>query len=99
MVSRAAAVDVQTYLQKEASLRQEKTKEAEGLLALGNPALERGAPQQARRAFQAAYATAPFVRLTGGDLPTIKQVAFTNFCTRQFSVSATKISSRLLTAM
>jgi N-acetyl-gamma-glutamyl-phosphate reductase len=28
----------------------------------------------------AAYATAPFVRLTGGALPEIKHVAYTNFC-------------------
>jgi N-acetyl-gamma-glutamyl-phosphate reductase len=31
-------------------------------------------------ALQAAYADAPFVRLTGGDLPEIKHVAHTNFC-------------------
>ena len=29
---------------------------------------------------QAAYAKAPFVRLTGTDLPEIKHVAHTNFC-------------------
>ena len=27
-----------------------------------------------------AYAASPFVRLTGGDLPEIKHVAYTNFC-------------------
>jgi N-acetyl-gamma-glutamyl-phosphate reductase len=31
-------------------------------------------------AFERAYATAPFVRLTGGALPEIKHVAHTNFC-------------------
>ena len=31
-------------------------------------------------ALQDAYATSPFVRLTGGDLPEIKHVAHTNFC-------------------
>ena len=31
-------------------------------------------------ALEAAYATSPFVRLTGGDLPEIKHVAHTNFC-------------------
>ena len=31
-------------------------------------------------AMQAAYAGAPFVRLTGADLPEIKHVAHTNFC-------------------
>jgi N-acetyl-gamma-glutamyl-phosphate reductase len=32
------------------------------------------------QAFQAAYAQAPFVRLTGTTLPEIKHVAHTNFC-------------------
>ena len=32
------------------------------------------------RALESAYAGAPFVRLTGGDLPEIKHVAHTNFC-------------------
>jgi N-acetyl-gamma-glutamyl-phosphate reductase len=32
------------------------------------------------RAFEQAYAAAPFVRLTGSDLPEIKHVAWTNFC-------------------
>jgi hypothetical protein len=54
-IARSAAIDLQTYLQHEASLRREKTKEAEQMLALGNTALERGDPQQARRAFQAAF--------------------------------------------
>lgn len=31
-------------------------------------------------ALQTAYASSPFVRLTGGDLPEIKHVAHTNFC-------------------
>jgi N-acetyl-gamma-glutamyl-phosphate reductase len=31
-------------------------------------------------ALHAAYASSPFVRLTGGDLPEIKHVAHTNFC-------------------
>jgi N-acetyl-gamma-glutamyl-phosphate reductase len=31
-------------------------------------------------AYEAAYGDAPFVRLTGGDLPEIKHVAHTNFC-------------------
>ncbi len=55
MVPRTAAVDLQTYLQNEASLQRERTKEAEDLLAAGNSALQQGQPQQARRAFQAAY--------------------------------------------
>jgi N-acetyl-gamma-glutamyl-phosphate reductase len=36
--------------------------------------------QQVADAFTAAYANAPFVRLTGGTLPEIKHVAHTNFC-------------------
>jgi N-acetyl-gamma-glutamyl-phosphate reductase len=35
---------------------------------------------QVDAAMQAAYADAPFVRLTGGTLPEIKHVAHTNFC-------------------
>ena len=31
-------------------------------------------------ALNSAYADSPFVRLTGGDLPEIKHVAYTNFC-------------------
>jgi N-acetyl-gamma-glutamyl-phosphate reductase len=31
-------------------------------------------------ALQQAYASAPFVRLTGTELPEIKHVAHTNFC-------------------
>lgn len=53
--ARPASVDVATYLRREASLQQQKTKEAEQMLAMGNSLLERGDPQQARRAFQAAY--------------------------------------------
>lgn len=55
IVPRAAAIDVQAYLQSEAVLQREKTKGAEEMLAMGNALLERGDPQQARRAFQAAY--------------------------------------------
>jgi hypothetical protein len=50
-----ATVDLQSYLQKESTLQRERTKQAEDLLATGNTALEQGDPQQARRAFQAAY--------------------------------------------
>jgi N-acetyl-gamma-glutamyl-phosphate reductase len=32
------------------------------------------------KAFEHAYASAPFVRLTGDTLPEIKHVAYTNFC-------------------
>jgi hypothetical protein len=55
VVPRAATVDLQTYLQDEAGRQRERTKEAEDLMAAANNALERGDPQMARRAFQAAY--------------------------------------------
>ncbi|MSU57006.1 MAG: hypothetical protein EXS35_02285 [Pedosphaera sp.] len=54
-VARPASVDVQSYLQNESLLQREKTKEAEEMLAMGNSWLEKGDPQQARRAFQSAY--------------------------------------------
>jgi hypothetical protein len=55
VVPRATTVDLQTYLQNEASQQRERTKEAEELMAAGNSALTQGDPQQARRSFQAAY--------------------------------------------
>jgi hypothetical protein len=54
-VAQAAKLDLPTYLQKESSLKRERTKEAEDFLNAGNSALQEGDPQQARRAFQAAY--------------------------------------------
>jgi hypothetical protein len=51
----AATLDLQQYLAGEVALQREKTQEAEQMLAFGNTALERGDPQQARRAFQSAY--------------------------------------------
>jgi hypothetical protein len=54
-VAQPQAVDVQSYLQNEVSQNREKTKAAEEMLSLGNTLLERGDPQQARRAFQSAY--------------------------------------------
>jgi hypothetical protein len=54
-IAQPIAVDVQSYLQSEASQKREKTKAAEELLQMGNTLLERGDPQQARRAFQSAY--------------------------------------------
>ena len=38
------------------------------------------AADEVERALTAAYIDAPFVRLTGGELPEIKHVAHTNFC-------------------
>jgi hypothetical protein len=55
ILPQSAAVDLQQYLQRETSSQQERTKQAEELMAAGNSALEQGDPKQARRAFQAAY--------------------------------------------
>jgi hypothetical protein len=55
VVSHGAALDVQTYLQSEATEQREKIKAAEQMLALGNTALQQGNPQEARRAFESAY--------------------------------------------
>ena len=49
------AVDLNAYLQNEASLNKEKTKEAEQWMQQGNALLQKGDPQQARQAFQAAF--------------------------------------------
>jgi hypothetical protein len=55
VVSPAGSTDLQAYLQNETSQQRERTKQAEELMAAANNALEQGNPQQARRAFQAAY--------------------------------------------
>jgi hypothetical protein len=55
LVAPAAALDPRTYLQAENSLQQARTQEAQQFYALGNSSLEKGDPQQARRAFEAAY--------------------------------------------
>jgi N-acetyl-gamma-glutamyl-phosphate reductase len=44
--------------------------------------------QQVTDVMQAAYRTAPFVRLTGETLPEIKHVAYTNFCDIGWRVDA-----------
>jgi hypothetical protein len=55
IVGEGTAIDSQVYLQTEAAAHREKTKEAEQMLAMGNSLLEKGNPQQARRAFESAY--------------------------------------------
>ena len=55
IVSRDESVDVQGYLQAEASQQRDKTKAAEQMLALGNSALAQGNPREARRAFESAF--------------------------------------------
>ena len=52
---RPVVIDIERYVQNEAQLRQEKTKEAAQFLNLANSLIEQGDPQQARRAFQNAY--------------------------------------------
>jgi hypothetical protein len=54
-VSQPVDVDLEDYIRNEAQIRQEKTREAESFLQLGNSLLAGGDPQEARRAFQAAY--------------------------------------------
>jgi hypothetical protein len=51
----SGSLDLETYLREETSRQQERTKQAESLLAAGNSALEQADPQQARRAFSAAF--------------------------------------------
>ena len=55
VVANSAPMDLQNYLDSESSWKNEKTKQAEQMLALGNSALQNGDPQQARRAFESAY--------------------------------------------
>jgi N-acetyl-gamma-glutamyl-phosphate reductase len=52
-----------------------------GILETIYASLNRGTTEaQVSETLQHAYADAPFVRLTGSDLPEIKHVAYTNFC-------------------
>jgi hypothetical protein len=49
------SVDLETYARQEAGAQKEKTREAGQFLSLANSLLEKGDPEQARRAFQNAY--------------------------------------------
>jgi N-acetyl-gamma-glutamyl-phosphate reductase len=52
-----------------------------GLMATVHVRLRPGtAPEAVVEAFDRAYASAPFVRVTGTTLPEIKDVVHTNFC-------------------
>jgi len=53
--SPAAALDARAYLQTENSLQLARTEEARQYFDLGESSLQKGNPQQARRAFEAAY--------------------------------------------
>jgi hypothetical protein len=55
LLNATSAVDLQNYLRVEAVQQQDRTKLAEEFLATANSALTQGEPQQARRAFEAAY--------------------------------------------
>ena len=55
LVRMPGSADIEGYLRVEAAAHHEKTKEAEEMLAMGNSLLQNGSPQEARRAFQAAY--------------------------------------------
>jgi hypothetical protein len=54
-----AAMNLNSYLQTENARLSQKTKEAETLLQMGNTFLQQGTPQQARRAYQAAWKLSP----------------------------------------
>src|SRR5687768_11218871 len=68
-----------------------------GILETLYVSLRRGVTEaQVTDALQTAYAAAPFVRLTGAELPEIKHVAYTNFCDIGWRVDA---ESRRLVAI
>jgi hypothetical protein len=55
VVANGGTLDLQSYLRNESSLQQQKTRQAEQMLALGNSALQAGNPNEARQAFESAY--------------------------------------------
>jgi hypothetical protein len=55
LAATGAATDINDYLQKEAVIQQQRSQQAEQLMAAANDALQKGDPQQARRAFQGAF--------------------------------------------
>ena len=62
-----------------------------GILESIYVSLRRGATEaDVSEALQQAYASAPFVRLTGTELPEIKHVAHTNFCDIGWRVDAAR---------
>ena len=62
-----------------------------GILETIYTSLRRGTTEgQVAGALQDAYASAPFVRLTGTELPEIKHVAYTNFCDIGWRVDETR---------
>ena len=62
-----------------------------GILETIYVSLRRGTTEaQVTDALQRAYASAPFVRLTGSELPEIKHVAYSNFCDIGWKVDETR---------
>jgi N-acetyl-gamma-glutamyl-phosphate reductase len=62
-----------------------------GILETIYVSLRRGTTgAQVGEALQRAYASAPFVRLTGSELPEIKHVAYSNFCDIGWKVDETR---------
>jgi len=62
-----------------------------GILETIYVSLRRGTTEaQVGEALQRAYASVPFVRLTGGELPEIKHVAYSNFCDIGWKVDETR---------
>jgi hypothetical protein len=55
----AASVNLEGYLRVETARGQAKSKEAESLFIMGNEFLQKGTPQQARRAYQSAWRLSP----------------------------------------
>ncbi|MGH9257890.1 MAG: N-acetyl-gamma-glutamyl-phosphate reductase [Vicinamibacterales bacterium] len=71
-----------------------------GILESIYVSLRRGATEaQVASVLQEAYASAPFVRLTGGDLPEIKHVAHTNFCDIGWRVDESRARAVLVVAL
>ena len=54
-----AVLNLESYKQTETARQQQQSKEAETLLLMGNDFLQKGVPQQARRAYQAAWKLSP----------------------------------------
>ncbi len=54
-VPQPIVVDVESYVRQEAGAQKEQTREAEQFLSTANSLLEKGDPEQARRAFQNAF--------------------------------------------
>ena len=71
-----------------------------GILESIYVSLRRGATEaDVSKALEQAYASAPFVRLTGTELPEIKHVAHTNFCDIGWRVDASRSRALLVVVL